>query len=74
MAQQTAVEWLVEQYQKKVGKSITIVMQEQIKEANKMFEEQVKNAYNDAIEAEMKVDYVTKSPTAEQYYNETYGK
>lgn len=69
MAQMTTVDWLVEQ--------LPLIQQEGlrdiIEQAKQMFEEQIKKAYNDAIEAEKKADYFTIIPSAEQYYNETYG-
>jgi hypothetical protein len=57
---QTAVEWLVEQY-KKVG-GISISMAEQAKE---MEREQIKNAWLNSL---TKGDF----NSAEQYYNETF--
>jgi len=54
----TAVEWLLEQY---VNKGIITI--EDIEQANKMFEEQVIDAYETSHISMM---------TAEQYYNETY--
>ena len=54
----TAVEWLLEQY---VNKGIITI--EDIEQANKMFEEQVIDAYETSHISMM---------TAEQYYNETF--
>ena len=72
MAQQTAVEWLVEQLliygDKAFNKEISlgqyhIKKQELIQQAKQMEKEQIMNAY----------DKVSMS-TPEQYYNETYNK
>jgi hypothetical protein len=60
MKEQTAVEWLVEQY-KKVG-GISISMADQAKEREK---EQIVNAYNDC-------EWTGDHEDGEQYYKETY--
>jgi len=54
----TAVEWLIEQY---VNKGIITI--EDIEQADKMFEEQVIDAY--------KTSHISMM-TAKQYYNETF--
>lgn len=65
MSKQTAVEWLVQQYDKKIGKSITIVMQDAIQQAKAMEKEQIEDAYGS-----------DRTPCSNQdcvnYYNETY--
>ena len=66
MKEQTAVEWLVEQY-KKVG-LISISMAEQAKEMEK---EQIKDAFVECWKANMPDGYECKL-SAEQYYNETF--
>ena len=38
---QTAVEWLVEQYEQKIGKGITKVMFDEIQQAKQMEKEQI---------------------------------
>jgi hypothetical protein len=63
---QTATEWLYEQltstwFDKTSGQHI-------LEQANKMFEEQIKDAYNDGVNDEC----IGGSKTPEQYYNETY--
>jgi hypothetical protein len=57
----TAVEWLADQLQ--AGKELSTVLSQ----ANKLFEQQIKDAYNDG-QAIPPFDY------AEKYYNETYKK
>jgi antirestriction protein len=73
MAQQTAVEWLIEQVQNRqngVIKDFPILSLDQIFEQAKAIEKE------QIIEAShiMYMNGTTKYPiTAEQYYNETYG-
>lgn len=70
MNKQTAVEWLVQQYDKKIGKSITIVMQDAIQQAKTMEKEQIIDAY-DAGLFDGTMDEV-KDRIHNNYYNETY--
>jgi hypothetical protein len=65
--QQTAVEWLAEQYEKLLGKAVTTVMSDEIAQAKEMDKQQKIDAY----------DYhrcIGNFENGEQYYNETYGK
>lgn len=79
---QTAVEWLVEQLTYKSGGKILNSWQEDvdltkfIEQANRMFEEQIKNTWITASKTLMlkPLDDKYYKPEAEQYYNETYGK
>ena len=43
----TAVEWIVEQYEQKIGKGISSVMADEIKQAKEMEEEQIYKAISD---------------------------
>lgn len=62
----TAVEWLIEE----VFGTILIGnhLLKKIEQANKMFEEQIKDAYNDGVNDEC----IGGCKTPEQYYNETF--
>jgi hypothetical protein len=74
---QTAVEWLVEQYEQKIGKGITKVMFDEIQQAKQMEKEQImKTARQCHFEgvrqsAKNSEEYLQYG---EEYYNETYGK
>jgi hypothetical protein len=60
--QQSAVKWLEDQIKSKHWKEMFIWQKEEVfKKANKMFEEQVKDAYNNG-----------DNRSAELYYNETF--
>jgi hypothetical protein len=59
MAQQTAVEWLVEQIC--TSDMANLIFQQEIKKAKSMEKEQIMDAY----------EHISMM-TAEQYYNETY--
>jgi hypothetical protein len=64
----TAVEWLLEQY---VNKGIITI--EDIEQANKMFEEQVIDAYDEAkVEGMCLTNNSEYWLSGEQYYNETF--
>jgi hypothetical protein len=68
----SAVEWLIDKLkQYDVGVLLLKLHKEEIDQANKMFEQQMCQFafdYNDEFINNGQV------PTAEQYYNETYGK
>jgi hypothetical protein len=67
MAQQTAVEWLVEQFKKTFSEYIKLNPDwEVIEQAKAMEKEQIMNAY---IDGEHQQGFEGE---AEQYYNETY--
>ena len=66
MAQQTAVEWLKNEWQKK---DRYISIRELFEQAKAMEKEQIIKTYNNAIS---KMDYFIQPESAEQYYNETY--
>jgi hypothetical protein len=60
----TAVEWFAERIQSdKIFNFETV-----LSKANKMFEEQIKDAYNDGVNDEC----IGGSKTPEQYYKETF--
>ena len=58
----TAVEWLFTQY---VNKGIITI--EDIEQANKMFEEQIIDAYTKGLQMKFVLDFRT-----EEYYNKTF--
>lgn len=65
MAQQTAVEWLIEGIHKNMGVWIPTHIQEQAKEMEK---QQITFAYNDGADAMVAGKY----KSMEDYYNEMY--
>lgn len=73
MAQQTAVDWLMEQMLKPDMYKIWPTLLERAKE---MEEEQIIDSYLDGVYQALDNDeaYDNWKTTGEQYYNETYGK
>ena len=67
---QTAVEWLCQQFEQTIGRSIMLVMESEIEQAKQMEKEQILEAvsFGDCR------GRITIYLTDEQYYNETYGK
>jgi hypothetical protein len=74
---QTVVEWLVDEMNSIKGSSTNMngkiqflekELNKLYEQANKMFEEQIKDAYNDGVNDEC----IGGSKTPEQYYNETF--
>ena len=63
----TAVEWLVEKHFGSI-KNCSPNFRNHIEQANKMFEEQIKDAYNDGVNDEC----IGGSKTPEKYYKETF--
>lgn len=66
---QTAVEWLVEQYEKAFTLKVNNVMTSIIEQAKEMEKQQIMDAANTLL-------YHSTGPgntAAEQYYNKTYG-
>jgi hypothetical protein len=76
MAQQTAVEWLLQQIKNKNGKEFTSYYSEFIEQAKAMEKEQIMNAYSDGVFDGTLTDefYEDTKVSGEQYYNETYNK
>jgi hypothetical protein len=68
MAQQTAVEWLIDQL---IPKDQHEGIMDIIEEAKQMEKEQIMNAHLTGLIHPLEIE-ATKQ--AEQYYNETYGK
>ena len=67
----TAVEWLVNQMKQRESQGLTLSMYELemfAEQANKMFDEQIMDAYNDGVNDEC----IGGSKTSEQYYKETF--
>jgi hypothetical protein len=64
----TAVQWLADQYEQKIGKGITMVMLDEINQALQMEKEQIKDAWCNGFDED---DRATSNPF--KYYNETYG-
>lgn len=68
----TAVEWLVEQYDKSFILKVNNVMTSIIEQAKSMEKEQMKDAVlDDVLNENMKKKFAERF---EQYYNENYGK
>jgi hypothetical protein len=74
---QTVVEWLVDEMNSIKGSSTNMngkiqflekELNKLYEQANKMFEEQIKDAYNDGVNDEL----YGGCKTPEQYYNETF--
>lgn len=65
---QTAVEWLVSQLNKQGFAQV--VTDEEIKQAKEMEKQQIMDDFNNGVNDEC----LGKNTTAEQYYNEEYGK
>ena len=79
MAQQTAVEWLIEQMIKEISKHISIEItprgSELIEQAKQMEKEQISKAWDDGDYAYFYSKETGREfENGEQYYNETYGK
>ncbi len=73
MAQQTAVEWLVEQIC--TSEMSNFIFHQEIKQAKAMEKEQIVNAYNQNITGFDKLEQEEIGLNwAEDYYNETYNK
>jgi hypothetical protein len=66
----TAVEWLVEE----LGlESNHLLIKKVVKQANKMFEEQIMDSYRYGKDNGIDISHtVTKEIPAQQYYNETF--
>jgi hypothetical protein len=70
MSKQTAVEWLAnELYEKFEMKGDGALFNDLLNQANKMFEQQIIDAFDNGYYQE-KIGY----NASEQYYNETYNK
>ncbi|MCA2656605.1 hypothetical protein [Microcystis sp. M061S2] len=67
MAQQTAVEWLINELHH-FDLEVPLWMQEKAKEKNK---NQISEAYRKGVEEDV---YNNPLKTGEQYYTQTYGK
>jgi hypothetical protein len=74
MAQQTAVEWLVEQIC--TSEMSNFIFHQEIKQAKAMEKEQIINAFENGIISYDNQDRITDdiNNDSEQYYNETYNK
>ena len=69
----TAVEWIVEQYEQKIGKGISSVMADEIKQAKDFEKEQIMNAFifsKDPFGVSIGNSHTIKK--AEDYYNTTF--
>jgi hypothetical protein len=69
MAQQTAVEWLVNEVNSDCLNS-AFIRPELVEKANKMFEEQIMESRNNGIVSTLKGYSISN----EDYYNETFNK
>jgi hypothetical protein len=72
MAQQTAVEWLVEQIC--TSEMSNFIFHQEIKQAKAMEKEQHFNTWDDSRLFDKGDDYIGEQKTFEQYYNETFKK
>jgi hypothetical protein len=70
MAQQTAVQWLIEQIELKNGKEFSSYYSEFTEQALQMEREQIINSYISGDLMEGRANLID----AEQYYNQTYNK
>jgi hypothetical protein len=72
----TAIEWIVEQYEQKIGKGISSVMADEIKQAKKMDKERIIKTYEVGISRgtnyEEDVYHKNNWRSGEKYYNETF--
>jgi hypothetical protein len=68
MKKQTAVEWLVEQFEESYS-YINEIFKETIEQAKAMEREQMVHCYEQAY----RDGYIDNGKSGEQYYNETYG-
>lgn len=68
MNKQTAVEWLIEQLEPAIALQSKII-QEYAEQANKMFEEQITDAYEEGWSCTHGKGF---PETGEQYYNQTF--
>lgn len=66
MSQQTAVEYLIKAFQGAYGDKVINVVSVQVEQANKMFEQQIMNAYTEAD------TFPQSYHNAENYYSETF--
>jgi hypothetical protein len=66
----TAVEWLVEQYEKSFKINVNAVMQEPIQQAKEMEKQQIEDA--NIYGWRQALDESVYSLDTEQYYNETF--
>ena len=72
---QTAIEKLIEKLkQYDAGVLLLKLHKEEIEQANKMFEQQIENAFNAGFDDGCGFIEDMKYKDFEQYYNETYGK
>jgi hypothetical protein len=71
---QTAVDWLMEQYDKSFGPSFSLIMNDEIKKAKEMEKEQIAKAFDDG---DYNYHYSRKTgndfENGEEYFKELYG-
>ena len=72
MPNQTAVEWLVEEYAKAFKIPVNTVMQETIQQALAMEKDQIVDAWLEGNSTECDGDGFSDRIDFENYYNETY--
>jgi len=77
---QTAVDWLVEQYEKAFTLKVNTVMTSVIEQAKAMEKEQIVNSFKEGLRSPYHQDYAIVTQEGQeatksgQYYNETYNK
>jgi hypothetical protein len=69
---QTAVDWLMEQYDKSFGPSFSLIMNDEIKKAKEMEKKQIIQSVTFG-QNNHTVMYSQDLVIANDYYNETYG-
>ena len=68
---QTAVEWLCQQFEQTIGRSIMLVMESEIEQAKQMEKEQIIEAFWNGDNTDCTAEQNSKE-FAEQYYNDNY--
>ncbi len=70
----TAVEWLVEQYEKSFKINVNAVMQEPIQQAKEMEKQQIIDAFNagDLDSDTYFIPFLKENDESENYYNKTF--
>jgi hypothetical protein len=74
MAQQTAVEWFINNIPGRFRNAILNTCSKEIDQANKMFEQQIETAYNKGTINGIDYPESKLALTGEQYYTQTYEK
>ena len=68
--QQTAVEWLCQQLEQTIGRSIMLVMESEIEQAKQMEKEQIIETWHNGYNSQSPM--IDEENCGQQYYNETF--